>query len=615
MVTNIGNTGHQSSHLRSHELPRPPSTYGLRRRHSYGTTLTSGPGKAVVTAAAVSKVNTSSARQVTNGNESSTGTAIDDRSKSRGKRTVTILTDEKSHPRPIKGDVDDSYNGSDVDFANEILSLSGSDSWSLSSSSPSYCFSDCPSFYSPRLESAAAPQDDFVRKGASNYRHQSSSPFTSHPHPSHHRKAVNSISPHFYQRHTTGPCCNSRQSGVNITTSNQGKIQGKSTINRKIASAIITLKYEPSYHLPVGKKRFALSGNNNNSMKLVKIYQQISRGSASFLVCARYISPESTFKFTVYRRENILNSFSLSIFFDSIRETRISSCCEFKHQPGTKISLNLTIVNIKSLLDPSDVICETCIKGILWSEWLGKSLTDKKGKNFRVEKFTPEESGELSNNNENEKDENFESQLSSPVISETDYKEELLSYSTNNGLEKASKVKDEDEEEKVEEKNKKMPHSTVEKNYEKNSESKRRKESLKGKNETPSEKSTVRTTIMTTKDAQDASNIILQKKRQVQMETMLNSSKEKVEEKVKGEIGKEKNIHEETFNQGVNDESGKHHLTSSLGVKVNEDPEPSTTYGQSSFEDEDEETETDGEKLEVDADGEETEDEPATLVL
>lgn len=603
--------------------------------------------------------------------------------KIRAKRTVTILTDEKSHPRSSNVNAavhphsqrvtgDDSYNASDIDIANEIYSLSGSDSWSLSSSSPSYCFSDCPSYYSPRLQSTTgqtgARVDDFGhrKEPASTFRHQSSSPFTApHLHPSH-RKALISISPHFYQRHTAGPCCSSRQSNLGATSKGnsggKGTRPGKlSSVNRKIASAIITLKYEPSFLLTGSKKRF----NSTSSMKLVKIYQQISRGSASFLVCARYVTPGSTFKFTVYRREKISNSFSLSIFFDSIRETRISSCCEFKHQPGTKISLNLTIVNIKSLLDPSDEICETCVKGILWCEWLGKSLTSKCKSKPSVDTFiSPEVTDELTGKSGNPGDEDDEggrntSQVSSPVLSERDYKEELRSYSKHNrvrqvenkksksdvGKEKSGEGKRDVEDEEVNGEvgpGKKMPAGAIEK-HQGNSESRRRKESLKGKNEPWSEKSRTARTTTTSKsedEDEDATATAVQAstctsssasgsaftckstsnmnshKRQVQMQSMLNSS-EAVDEREKNEmtLGKKEavNLVPPSSSQKVTtavttDESTSKDASSDL--KVNESTDPA--YGQSSFE---EETETDAEKLESDADGEDTEDEPATLVL
>ena len=213
---------------------------------------------------------------------------------------------------------------------------------------------------------------------------------------------------------------------------------------RKAISAQLTLRFEGMTTVQrneVGEvrmptRRYVIEGGKVCAprTRMIKVSQQLSRGASSFLVFAGDVFPGTEFRFPVYRRNNY-HPFSLSIFVDNVRDVRISTCCENKHQPGTQLG-HFRLVSVKSTRsDPSSpskpFICEVCIKGIPWNEWNRRSKGGKRIK-FLDPLASPLEQTSTPQTRDHQEripsPSSSSSSTASEVPSEMDYKEELDEY-------------------------------------------------------------------------------------------------------------------------------------------------------------------------------------------
>jgi hypothetical protein len=225
--------------------------------------------------------------------------------------------------------------------------------------------------------------------------------------------------------------------------------------DKKAISALLTLRFEGMTSVLRNEKEVRIPSRSrylsddkgikmNKRNRMIKVSQQISRGASSFLVFSGEVFPGSDFRFPVYRK-NSHHPFSLSIFVDNVRDVRISTCCENKHQPGSSLGHFRVISVQSSQTDPSMISfrCEACIKGIPWQEWIRRSQRGKKLEPLpspliqtprtsldqqRIPSASPSRSSS-----------------SSSLPSEMDYKEELEKY---NNMHSSSLQEDDDDQEK-----------------------------------------------------------------------------------------------------------------------------------------------------------------------
>lgn len=222
---------------------------------------------------------------------------------------------------------------------------------------------------------------------------------------------------------------------------------------KKSISAQLTLRFEGMTRIcERERRRSKRMGDCSNVVsdegksRMIKVSQQISRGASSFLVFSDDVIPGSDFKFYVYRRNN--HPFSLCLFIDNVRDVRISTCCERKHQPGIRLG-HFRIIDIHPFKDASTgqaFRCEACIKGISWNEWIRRSRRMKSASKVPLAspmKGTPpltgEEGDKTSSHSRKIPSPSSSSVSSVPSISEMDYKEELEEYNRQ-AMEEYSRV-------------------------------------------------------------------------------------------------------------------------------------------------------------------------------
>ena len=241
--------------------------------------------------------------------------------------------------------------------------------------------------------------------------------------------------------------------------------------DRKVISAQLTLRFEGMTGVlrnEIGEvmslssrkrmKRKSLTEEDGTKLgmktvprtRMIKVSQQISRGASSFLVFAGEVFPGTDFRFPVYRRNNH-HPFSLSIFVDNVRDVRISTCCENKHQPGSRLG-HFRLISVESpfsgsLMPQTKIFrCEACIKGIPWQEWMRRSQA---GKRIMFPEPLPSPLQQTPRNsmddgNDQQRIPSPSSSIASSVPSEMDYKEELEKYNMH------SEDEEDDQEEVIE---------------------------------------------------------------------------------------------------------------------------------------------------------------------
>lgn len=182
-------------------------------------------------------------------------------------------------------------------------------------------------------------------------------------------------------------------------------IVSKIQTERKSITAQLTLRFN------------GITSTSSDDFRSIKVFQEIDRGSHSFLVFSgTKINVGQEFSFSVLRK--IKKPFSLSVFVDDVRDLRISTCCEYKHVPGVRLG-HFTIVDVTG----GGMQCDYCTGSISWKEfWRNrrKKLQEPLPSPF---KGTPSPVNTIQND-----DRRPSTPSSSSILTEVDYQEELEEY-------------------------------------------------------------------------------------------------------------------------------------------------------------------------------------------
>ena len=182
-------------------------------------------------------------------------------------------------------------------------------------------------------------------------------------------------------------------------------IVSKIQTERKSITAQLTLRFN------------GITSTSSDDCRSIKVFQEIDRGSHSFLVFSgTKINVGQEFSFSVVRK--IKKPFSLSVFVDDVRDLRISTCCEYKHVPGVRLG-HFTIVNVTG----GGMQCDYCTGSISWKEFWRNRRKKLQEPLPSPLKGTPSPVNTIQND-----DRRASTASSSSILTEVDYQEELEEY-------------------------------------------------------------------------------------------------------------------------------------------------------------------------------------------
>lgn len=182
-------------------------------------------------------------------------------------------------------------------------------------------------------------------------------------------------------------------------------IVSKIQTERKSITAQLTLRFN------------GITSTSSDDFRSIKVFQEIDRGSHSFLVFSgTKINVGQEFSFSVVRK--MKKPFSLSVFVDDVRDLRISTCCEYKHVPGVRLG-HFTIVNVTG----GGMQCDYCTGSISWKQFWRNRRKKLQEPLPSPLKGTPSPMNTIQND-----DRRASTASSSSILTEVDYQEELEEY-------------------------------------------------------------------------------------------------------------------------------------------------------------------------------------------